>query len=215
MSSPNYPLIAEVLRSLRDHPDHHDQSSWVGITASKPEDLQKFTIKHEIVNGKDFLVSEGSCQTSACIAGWTLLHEGFKVSDPHGVGIGGNRTIFRGFTSPEGDSYDLYSVGDLAAERLGPLSWQNDFSQLFMDMEEDRAISQLMYLYDHGRLPKMEVYDEYGNPYTEEEFNPDEDMDMDARFVFAGMESDEFVSVQMKRFREAFPYVPPKEKVDA
>lgn len=211
MSSPNYPLIAEVLQAIRNHPERHNQESWVALKTPEGKKREEFALNHLTIKGEELIVAEGSCQTSACIAGWALLYEGFEASDPFPNGMADNISYMR-MTSPEGEGFPSYEVATIAAHVLGIPQDQNA-DQLFMDMEEDRAVAQLMYFYDNGRLPELEVYE---GEFLLEDFDPSNDMDISwCRFEFDGVASDEFVSAQKKRFEELFPYSPQEEKTNA
>lgn len=204
----NYELVAEVLQSIRNHPQHHDQSSWVGVKGSSLDQVEKFTIRHKTIEGVDFLLAEGSCETSACIAGWTLLHQGFRAEKPWNGHSSKPEAFYQRFVSSDGESSaTTFDIGPEAALQLG--IHEEDYDQVFMDMDNKRAVAQLMFLYEKGRLPSLLVYD--GDDQLVEEFDSCDDMDFYDRYVFEDQESDDFRDQWYDRFLEAFPYQPEKE----
>lgn len=87
MSTINVPLAEQVLRSVLWNPKEHDQGNWfmdVDFDAYSPQDgpvtsqeLGKRVYQKKVVSIKGML--EGSCGSTACIAGWAALHSGWKV----------------------------------------------------------------------------------------------------------------------------------------
>lgn len=204
----NYPLIADVLQSIRNNPKHHDQTSWVGAKADTKAEINQFVISHKVIKGQDFLVAEGSCETSACIAGWALLLEGYEAFSPGDVRYAPRLdTYYEKFSSPEGPIVDSFSVSEEAAYLL---RIHEGADQIFMDMDNKRAVAQLMFVFEKGRLPQLDVYDEEDE--LVEDFDPSDDMECYDRYVFNGQESDEFRDEWYARFEETFPYNPPPEE---
>lgn len=207
MPEVNYSLIAEVLQSIRNNPEHHDQSTWIGVRADTKEDLDQFVISHKSLNRQDLLVAEGSCRTSACIAGWTLLLEGYKAHDPYSSSGYGNDTYYEEFSAPKGHIVDVFSIVEEAAHLLGI---GEGADQIFMDMDSKRAVAQLMFVYEKGRLPEVKAYDDENEPV--EDFDPAEDMDHYDRYVFDGQESEEFCDEWYARFWKTFPALKGQEE---
>lgn len=201
----NYDLIHEVLQSIRNHPQHHDQSSWIGVKGSSLDQVENFTIRHKTIEGVDFLLAEGSCETSACIAGWALLHQGFRADRPWIGHSSKPEALYQNFVN-EDTLVKSFDIGSEAALQLGIAG--EAYDQVFMDMDNKRAVAQLMFLYEKGRLPSLVAYDD-GEEV--EDFQPADDMDFYDRYVFEGQESDDFRDEWYARFEEVFPYVPEKE----
>ena len=89
MSTINIPLAEKVLRSILTHPDEHDQNSWFdvidfdqapavdgGIQKDEPSE-EDIVPETRVITVKGML--EGSCGTTACVAGWAALHDGWSV----------------------------------------------------------------------------------------------------------------------------------------
>lgn len=204
----NYPLIADVLQSIRNNPKHHDQTTWVGAEANTKAEINQFVISHKVVKGQDLLVAEGSCNTSACIAGWALLLEGYEAFAPRDVDYSQRAdTFYEKFSTPSGSTVDCFSVSEEAAFLLRIYEGAD---QIFMDMDNKRAVAQLMFVFEKGRLPELEAFDEEGD--LAEDFDPSDDMECYDRYVFNGQESDEFRDEWYARFEETFPYTPPPEE---
>ena len=204
----NYPLIADVLQSIRNNPKHHDQTAWVGAKANTNAEINQFVISHKVIKGQDLLVAEGSCETSACIAGWALLLEGYDAFSPVDVQHARRAdTYYEKFSSPEGPIVDRFSVSGEAAYLL---RIHEGADQIFMDMDNKRAVAQLMFVFEKGRLPELDVYDEEDEFVAD--FDPSYDMECYDRYVFNGQESDEFRDEWYARFEETFPYSPPLEE---
>lgn len=203
----NYPLIADVLQSIRNHPQHHDQTSWVGVKGASRNEVEGFAIKHQTIERVDILLAEGSCKTSACIAGWALLHQGFNAENPWKGNAQEPEAFYQKFRSADGETIiKSFDIGPEAALLLG--IHDESYDQVFMDMNNKRAVAQLMFLYEKGRLPVVVAYDD-GEEV--EDFRPADDMDFYDRYVFEDQESDDFEEEWYARFEEAFPYVPEKE----
>ena len=200
----NKKLLAKVIQSIVDQPEKHEQESWVRVAA--PHDTfgevvidpeVKLTLKGEVPIS-NLLALEGSCETTACIAGWTLLHEGYATdaSDLPAYGVVRVNQIL----SPDGDKFSFEDIGLEAANRLG--LWDQPFGQLFYDMNEESALAQLMFLYENERLPEIE------NTYTDD-FEPDDMQDYDREDLRVEGESFEtFTSTWLAVLHEKFPPSP-------
>lgn len=143
----NYPLIEVVLQSIRNHPDKHEQAVWVGAKAEKKEEAEGFLIQHQTIGKDEFLVATGSCKTAACIAGWTLLHQGF-VAQANRDALSGNeenQVWYSALSNGEDSEFDPENIAPRAAEELGILDEECD--QIFLDLNNQRAVAQLMFLY--------------------------------------------------------------------
>lgn len=67
-AEPNPALAWRVLDYIEAHPERHNQSSWIDATRAGMTD--------RVVDRNDV---EGSCGTTACFAGWTLLLSGATI----------------------------------------------------------------------------------------------------------------------------------------
>ena len=199
----NYDLIHEVLQSIRNNPEKHDQDSWVAVKGQDIEDAQGFIVNHVRIGLDDFFVATGSCNTTACIAGWALLHSEYVAADANILGTTGRYDALR---DADGNSYYYSEVGELAARRLGI---ENErYEQLFMDFINKRAIAQLMFLYEKGRLPDptvTELNEETGEGEDADlsKWDAEEIMDAD-HLLLEGMHDEEFAREWYARFEAAF-----------
>lgn len=210
----NKKLIAKVIQSIVDQPEKHEQESWVRVAA--PHDTfgevvidpeVKLTLKGEVPIS-NLLALEGSCETTACIAGWTLLHEGY-VTDASDLPTYGNVRVNR-ILSPHGDKFTFEDIGLEAANRLG--LWDQPFGQLFYDMNEESALAQLMFLYENERLPEIEVMcdEDYGE--GEGVFVPDYMQDYDREdLLVEGVDIETFTRTWLAVLHEKFQPTPMPE----
>lgn len=184
MSNINIPLAVKVLRSILTHPEEHDQSSWLevvdfseapevdgGITSDTDEDGR--TTESRTVTIKGML--EGSCGTSACVAGWAALHEGWQVRT--------TRTCYDGYVdygvfsiSPEGE--ECYVGHSVDFEVQGRDALELDYSTsntLFYDTTNDTAPIYLYGLIKGIEDPSfLEVADFLEIPYELSWIDPDD-----------------------------------------
>lgn len=108
MSSINIPLAEEVLRSIIGHPEEHDQSTWFEVTDY--EKLPKIDLSRdqtedaaeESVTVTVQGMLEGSCGSTACIAGWAALLSGWKVRTTKITWDDGSEDVESIAVSPEG-----------------------------------------------------------------------------------------------------------------
>lgn len=210
MSEVNYELLHKVLQSVRNHPEHHDQSSWVGVVAPTPGEASKFTFSSVRIGMSDLIVAEGSCETSACLAGWTLLHSSFVARDGRSFDT---QVRFDAFSAPSGDSVSFESVGEEAASLLGISNMR--WGQVFFDYVNNRAIAQMMFLYVRGHLPEpvvTEVDEETGETSDPDLSEWEDEVIMDSEYLLLdGMDHEQFAREWYERFLDFF--VPEKEVV--
>lgn len=208
MSEVNIELVGQVLQSIRNNPKAHDQSIWVGAMTAGYKEADKFVIQNTRISMEDLLVATGSCQTTACIAGWALLHNEFVATECRSISA---NVQYSHLMDPDGDRYAYSEVGVKAAEYLG--IDKMPYGQLFNDYVDERAIAQLMYLYVNGELPSAIAtdQDEDGEvvDYTVDEIEPEEIMEFDY-LLLAGMHEEDFTREWYKRFEEAFTPMPQK-----
>ena len=151
MSTFNVPLAEEVLRSIIGHPEEHDQSTWFEVTDY--EKLPKVDLSRdqtgdaaeESVTVTVQGMLEGSCGSTACIAGWAALLSGWKVRTTKITWDDGFEEVESIAVSPEGTkqrgSVDFEEEG---GELLG-LDY-DDAHFLFYNTEGEQAI---VVLYGH------------------------------------------------------------------
>ena len=145
MSTFNVPLAEEVLRSIIGHPEEHDQSTWFEVTDY--EKLPKVDLSRdqtgdaaeESVTVTVQGMLEGSCGSTACIAGWAALLSGWKVRTTKITWDDGFEEVESIAVSPEGTkqrgSVDFEEEG---GELLG-LDY-DDAHFLFYNTEGEQAI---------------------------------------------------------------------------
>jgi hypothetical protein len=152
----NKELIGKILQSIQNHPREHRQTSWFGwshLNSGDQKDIEDF---------------EKDCGTTACIAGWALLHEGYKFEKSE---ISASIIV----TSPSGEVSSDVLVPSAAEELIvngadddGSL----DLYNVFYDLSEDRALAKFMFLYENERLP-IESEDDDGDRFLETLFEDD------------------------------------------
>lgn len=199
----NKKLIAKVIQSIQNQPEKHDQNSWVRIDSDDRTLLHGLTPQVPITN---LLELEGACETSACIAGWALLHEGYMANVPGYDHYGSVRiiTVF----DQDGNGFSSDGVGKEAAELLGIQDLS--YGQLFYDMHEDGALAQLVYLHENGDLPEIEYVGEEGYDFLPEDI---QDYDRDD-LRFDGMVSENFINTWLAVANEKFPPAPQPAKTN-
>lgn len=144
----NTELAGKILQSIADHPDEHAQAVWVGSVRDQEGEFE-FSL-NEFENG---------CGTQACIAGWTLLHEGytFKIDsswvedfedfDVVSCAVRGDEEITEFYYA---DVAARALVGDDAVGR-------REVQALFHDMSVESVIAKLTFFHVHGRFPTFDL----------------------------------------------------------
>lgn len=147
----NVKLAEDVLRSILTVPEEHLQDQWfevhnfeelpaVGSIGQKDEDGSSSETRTVTVS----TMLEGSCGTSACIAGWATLHAGWKFNTTLEISPDGWEGLSYEVVSPEGDSETFTSSPDLEIDGARALGLAFDQAQdLFFTMDERLAIVRL------------------------------------------------------------------------
>ena len=147
----NVKLAEDVLRSILTVPEEHLQEQWfvvndfnelptVGSTIQKDEDGGFSETKTVTVN----TMLEGSCGTSACIAGWATLHAGWEFNTTLEVSPDGWEDLSYEVISPEGESETFASAPELEIEGARALGLTYDQAHdLFFTMDEREATIRL------------------------------------------------------------------------
>lgn len=141
----NTALVGKILQSIADHPEEHDQSHWV-----RTYDLPVADKGGECsLTLADF---EEGCGTAACVAGWTLLHDGWKFqfdvlpgSDPEVV-----QRAVKGDKELCDWEYSFTAASLLAGEDF---ELRDEIRHLFQDMSRERVIAKLAFVYFNGYYP--------------------------------------------------------------
>lgn len=142
--SANKELIGKVLRSIAEHPALHEQAEWIGDEGIKGEAVE-FDLD-------DF---ENECGTTACIAGWALLHEGytfrFEAKEDGEWGPYTDLHAVKGDEEPIGTR----TFPDVASQLMGGDDYltASRFFDLFFTNGNEEAIAELMYAYENGEPP--------------------------------------------------------------
>lgn len=133
----NTDLARKIILSALRHPERHSQSYWYDINTRQGP----VVLSVEDVNGD----APAMCGTTCCIAGWSLLHDGWEiVSTPdHGTYMA-NET----YATMRAPHRNLISVEGAAANVLGiDYDTAND---IFYEMDERAALAKL-WLLTHGQ----------------------------------------------------------------
>lgn len=143
----NKELIGKVLQSIFDHPDEHDQEAWIRTEDVLGEGDFTFDLS-------DF---EKDCGTSCCIAGWAVLHEGFKFHissewDEQELETDTEVVAVKGSKSLRQSEIPNFASDSLAGEDPDLRTRVHD---VFFAMDNDLAIAELMCLYETGNLPSF------------------------------------------------------------
>jgi hypothetical protein len=103
------PKLRKMLEFVTDNPDLHNQRVWIS-SSDDVEDYEPTTLSNGIVVHTLPEETAWSCGTAACLAGWTALHEGWRVryNDPENVYRDG----------------ELGNVEYVARRALGLAEWQ-------------------------------------------------------------------------------------------
>lgn len=167
-ATPNIELAERVLRNILTFPEEHNQENWFevvnldflpeeGFESTVNEDGSAFE-SHQITLNS---MKEGSCGTSACVAGWAALEEGWKVK-------------YKQYFAPDGNFSSLYDVYNPAGELVqadisGPEFEEagkealgisdSDASILFFTMDEREAIISLYSLVKAGSIHALSLWD--------------------------------------------------------
>ena len=181
--SANTELAGKILQSIADHPEEHKQASWIATDIIQAEGDFEFSLAE----------FENDCGTTACIAGWALLHEGytFKIDSSWDEKYEEYDTVTCALK--EGRMVMDHDYGRVASKALA----NNDqnlaeaIRPLFHDMNEEFAIAKLTHLYFLGRLPEFTFSVSGGDRYE-------------------GLRKQKFVDKWYGQWIEAFP--PSKEK---
>lgn len=147
----NVKLAEDVLRSILTAPEEHRQEQWfdvndfsevpsVGSTIQKDEDGSSSETRTITVG----TMLEGSCGTTACIAGWATLHAGWKFNTTLEISPEGWEDLSYEVVSPEGKSETFFSNPDLEIKGARALGLTFDQAQdLFFTMDERYATIRL------------------------------------------------------------------------
>lgn len=164
----NYELAEKVLRSVLAFPEEHNQDSWFDVTnfGTIPEDDSS----HYVDDGGNILESrhitldamtEGDCGTSACIAGWAALHDGWTVKVKQVFRDSGVDDFMFDVYNPQGlldqDEVAGPDFEDAGAEALGLSGYAAH--TLFYTMGETEAIISLYSLVTKGGIHELSLFD--------------------------------------------------------
>ena len=144
----NADRLRTELEFVTAHPDLWDQSHWVLVTD-----------RSDVEPGADW-----TCGTTACLAGWTALHDGLRP-DP------------RSDARLVDDAGRLHDVGDVARRALGLTDAQAD--ALFSSENNLRDLWEFARLFTDGAVvvPPEVVRAELPYMFTDRDEDEDEDED--------------------------------------
>lgn len=146
MSRINVPLAEEVLRSITAQPEEHDQASWFEVTdfdnlpgeARVVYENEDDREEIKTVNVRGML--EGSCGSTACVAGWAALLSGWEVNTVRSL-TGNGEFVDTSAVSPDGEEVSGVDF-ELQGREALELSEQ-DARFLFFDTDDTTAIIAL------------------------------------------------------------------------
>ena len=137
-------MAANVLRSILKNRERHNQSYWVdfdGMFLSTRDDL--ISVDLEKMSADD----DEMCGTTACAAGWAMLHDGWEFF--HGKMDSGD---FVSLGAKKGSVVDQNpSCQEIASQILDLTDRQSDI--LFLSASDDEAIAILYRMATTGEFP--------------------------------------------------------------
>ena len=174
----NVKRAEDVLRSILTVPEEHLQDQWFEVndfngvptvvsTTQEDEDGGFSETKTVTVN----TMLEGSCATTACIAGWATLHAGWKFNTTLEVSPDGWEGLSYEVVSPEGETETFPSPPELEIEGARALGLTYDQAHdLFFTMDERDATVRLYALikgwstdiFDVAANLSIDIEDEFG-----------------------------------------------------
>jgi hypothetical protein len=153
----NVALMEKILRSVINHPDEHYQGSWFSVVDY--DELPGKVLTLEALEAE----AKNDCGTSACIAGWALLHDGWKVKEM-ATPYSSSDIIAKGSRTIENPDY----VG-MGAEILG--LGADEARNLFLVADETVAVATLYSIVKTGEIPKELHPDWYPDDAPEDEYH--------------------------------------------
>lgn len=209
MSTINIPLAEKVLRSILTHPDEHDQNSWFEVVdfetflepegAIEREEFDRGVAETRVITVEGML--EGSCGTTACVAGWAALHDGWSVRTTR-IDSEGYVDIEQYAISPTGEEVGLGQNIDFQEQGQKALGLSDgESSQLFFDADDEMAPIYLYGLIRGIEFPNLlKVADLLGFPYEFPAYISDRDDD-DPRYAEEEPNEDDLPFEQYVRLR--------------
>jgi hypothetical protein len=181
----NKELIGKIIQSIQNSPAHHDQKHWAFVPGMTGRAIQdgEYKITAESI--------ENDCGTACCIAGWALLKSNYDFI----IEVVNKYPITRFMERGTNEIMDASKIRRTAEDLM---SDEYRLDQIFYDMDEKRALSQLMFLYENGDLPELE-------PFPSSEWMSGDTMQEEDKFYLDFMHQDEFIETWMKRVNEEFP----------
>lgn len=145
MTEYNIDLAEKVLKSIINNPDKHDQGSWFVTDEEAVWDGKRMVMGLEDMD-------EDGCGTSACAAGWAVLHDGWKYIEEL-VSYGDEWKPSRVEKIVKGDqTISEPNFVQMGKDLLG-LS-DGEARELFLVADETRAIATLYSIVRHNVIPK-------------------------------------------------------------
>lgn len=201
----NVERAEEVLRAIFSVPHEHKQESWfevndfqdlpeVGSVGHKDEDGTVVETRTVTIN----TMLEGSCGTTACIAGWASLLAGWQVRTSLEIHSDGWEHMDHEIVSPQGEVTQHTSSPDFEAEGARALGLTDaEANELFFIMDERYAISAL-----YSRIKFGDASRDMGTSDLAEHFGiemPDDDD------YYEDEELDHVVDQIVAKIREEYP----------
>jgi hypothetical protein len=141
-------MAANVLRSIVSHPDEHNQNSWFdfshGLNMSERKTIE-FTLQDALDENEEAL-----CGTTACAAGWAVMHDGWTVKNGIAAGLDSEPltvVISKGDQTLRDPDFD-----EMGADLLGLSS--REANLLFLIADDTEAVAALYVMATKGRFDK-------------------------------------------------------------
>lgn len=155
----NKTMIKKVLVSIINHPEHHNQDDWFSGDFGEDHD--------ESLSLED--LEQDHCGTSACVAGWATLHDGWKVTHkPFTTNYG---TFWQKVFEREGQVLSSKdgqaSVSSLGEKALGLDEDSREGGFLFYETTNEEAIACLYSLLTTGKIHE-DLYGAWNLSYGDE-----------------------------------------------
>lgn len=215
----NIPLAEKVLRSILTHPDEHDQDTWFEVVdfETVPESegaIERKELDDEVTETRVITVQgmlEGSCGTTACVAGWAALHDGWSVRTTR-TDNEGHVEIEQYAISPTGEEVGFGRSIDFQEQGQEALGLEyGDANKLFFGTTDETAPVYLFGLLKGIERPNLlKVADHLEVPYELPDYLVEEYPDLEDDDVSEeDLPYEQYVRVRSEVLRKILSEYPP------